>query len=281
MKHTFDILRAASVEELDQLRAIILSADKWSTDDSIRDEHFVNNYLRPDLTMYGSTLLNEVCEFGGNSIANFARSLFDELDLGAPDYDVIVKDVADKLDAEYQANSSVEEIEDAIIVKVLGDAWAKMSEAERNALISENNPSGKAWMVGGSQAAIRAAFMAGGFQSYQLLVIVVNAVVKQAVGVGLLSSGLSLATNAALTKFAATLAGPIGWAITGVITAIQIAGPSYKVTIPSVLYIAYLRRKQTAVHCSECDAIFIDGGNIKFCSECGTKLPPPPEYNSG
>ena len=271
MKSIYEILCAASDEELDQLRDIILSADKWSTDDSIQLDW--SNSPK----VYGLLLANEICKFGGNSIANFARGLLDEFDDGAPDYDVVVKDVADKLNAKYRADSSVEEIEDAIIVKVLGDAWDKMSEAERDALISECNPSGKAWMIGGSEAVIRAAFKAGGFQSYQFLVVVVNAVVKQAVGVGLMSSGLSLATNAALTRTAAILIGPIGWVFTGITTAIQIAGPSYKVTVPSVLYIAFLRRKQAAVQCSECDAIFMDAGNIKFCSECGAELPPPPD----
>lgn len=273
MKTIFDVLKAASMEELDQLRDIILSADKWSTDDSINSEGIRNMGPR----IYGMILAQEILDFGGNSIANLFRELFDDDDDPGLTYDVIVKDVADKLKASYRADAADEEIEDAIIAKVLGDVWAKMSEADRNALISECNPSGKAWMIGGSKAAIQTVFMAGGFQSYQLLVIVVNAVVKQAVGVGLMSSGLSLATNAALTRTAAMFVGPIGWIFTGILTAIQVAGPSYKVTVPSVLYIAYLRRKQAAVHCGECNAIFIDGDNIKFCPECGAKLPPPPD----
>ena len=238
MKSIYDILDAASIEELDQLRDIILSADKWSTDDSIKSESIRNMGSR----IYGMILAHEIIRFGGNSIANFVRD-WDDNDPGLT-YDVIVKDVADKLNASYRADASDEEIEDAIIVKVLGDVWDEMSDAERNALISECNPSGKAWMVGGSKAAIQTAFLAGGFESYKLLVIVVNAVVKQAVGVGLMSSGLSLATNAALTKTASIVLGPIGLVFTSILTAIQIAGPSYKVTVPSVLYIALLRRKQ-------------------------------------
>ena len=191
MKTIFDVLTAASMEELDQLRDIILSADKWSTDDSINSE-FIRN-MGPG--MYGMILAKEILDFGGNSIANFFRELFDDDDDPGLTYDVIVKDVADKLKVSYRADASDEEIVNAIIAKVLGDAWANMSETERNALISECNPSGKAWMVGGSKAAIQTVFMAGSFQSYQLLVIVVNAVVKQAIGVGLMSSGLSLATK--------------------------------------------------------------------------------------
>lgn len=42
----------------------------------------------------------------------------------------------------------------------------------------------------------------------------------------------------------AILTGPIGWVITGLLTAIDIAGAAYRVTIPAVINIAALRQKQ-------------------------------------
>ena len=39
------------------------------------------------------------------------------------------------------------------------------------------------------------------------------------------------------------LTGPIGWVITGLWTAIDIAGPAYRVTIPAVIEIVVLRQK--------------------------------------
>jgi len=41
----------------------------------------------------------------------------------------------------------------------------------------------------------------------------------------------------------AVLTGPIGWVITGLWTAIDIAGPAYRVTIPTVIQIAVLRQQ--------------------------------------
>lgn len=38
------------------------------------------------------------------------------------------------------------------------------------------------------------------------------------------------------------LTGPIGWAITAIWTAIDIAGAAYRVTIPAVIQVAYLRK---------------------------------------
>lgn len=95
-----------------------------------------------------------------------------------------------------------------LIKRVLGLAWDKMNEAERRALVASYKLSGKAWMGGGAAAAFQAAFIAGGFQSYMILVIMVNAVVRQAIGVGLVTSSLTLATNAALTRTAAIAVGP-------------------------------------------------------------------------
>ncbi|WRC94931.1 flagellar biosynthesis protein FlgG [Helicobacter pylori] len=42
------------------------------------------------------------------------------------------------------------------------------------------------------------------------------------------------------------LAGPVGWIITGVWTAIDIAGPAYRVTVPACVLVAALRLKLKA-----------------------------------
>ena len=52
-----------------------------------------------------------------------------------------------------------------------------------------------------------------------------------------------MAGNAALTRLMSILTGPIGWAITGLWTAIDIAGTAYRVTIPAVIQVAALRQK--------------------------------------
>lgn len=59
----------------------------------------------------------------------------------------------------------------------------------------------------------------------------------------MLGRGLAAAANLTLARTAGTLIGPVGWALTGVWTAIELAGPAYRVTVPYVLHIAYLRQK--------------------------------------
>ncbi|GAA7191470.1 hypothetical protein HpCK14_14520 [Helicobacter pylori] len=84
-------------------------------------------------------------------------------------------------------------------------------------------------------------FRMGGFKSYQLALIVANAVIK-----AIFQRGLSLGANAALTRGLSILTGPVGWIITGVWTAIDIAGPAYRVTIPACILVATLRLKAQA-----------------------------------
>ncbi|WP_338420424.1 hypothetical protein, partial [Aeromonas veronii] len=65
-----------------------------------------------------------------------------------------------------------------------------------------------------------------------------------------------------------TLTGPIGWVISGVWAAVDLAGPAYKVTIPCVIHVAMLRKKLSSLTCSKCETILTDT-TMKFCPECG------------
>ncbi|PDX03191.1 flagellar biosynthesis protein FlgG [Helicobacter pylori] len=57
---------------------------------------------------------------------------------------------------------------------------------------------------------------------------------------------MSLGANAALTRGLSILTGPVGWIITGVWTAIDIAGPAYRVTVPACILVTTLRKKLKA-----------------------------------
>ena len=106
-------------------------------------------------------------------------------------------------------------------------------------------------------------FRSGGFYSYQLTLIIANQIARAVLG-----RGLMLATNATLMRTASILTGPVGWAISGLWTAADLAGPAYKVTIPCVIHVAMLRKKLNSLQCSKCNAILSDT-TMKFCPECG------------
>ena len=227
-------MRQATNDDLEPLVGYILNAELSETI-SINDkfkQHWPNHHQYVDL------IEREIRDFSGNTFANAFRSLFG---MGHISYEEVVHDVADKLDVKYEKHNSVEAIEDAILFAVLAKAWPKMTEQEREELSSITDvkvdipchiPSSMPFI------ALQAAIRMGGFASYQIAVIIANAVATTILG-----HGLHIATNAALTRSLAIFTGPIGWVITGIWTAIDIAGPAYRVTIPCVLQLAMLRHK--------------------------------------
>ena len=141
-----------------------------------------------------------------------------------------------------------------------------MSESEKQDLLKEIGE-GKNYSITGPAltTAFITIFRMGGFKSYQLTVIIANAIVKAVLG-----HGLRLGANAGLTKIMSILTGPIGWVITGIWTAIDIAGPATRITIPSVVYVAMLRKKYNTPTCPHCKQMIAIGS--KFCPECGGTL---------
>lgn len=127
-------------------------------------------------------------------------------------------------------------------MKILADSLKTMSSDEVEEL---GRNLGMQSLAGLSPQALAAAFQvvfqAGGFKSYQLTLIVVNAVMK-----ALMGRGLALAANATLARSMAILTGPIGWAITAAWTVIDVGGAAYRVTIPAVIQVAFLRSRKKA-----------------------------------
>jgi uncharacterized protein YaaW (UPF0174 family) len=191
--------------------------------------------FHPDHHKYWEEIAAEIQCFGGNTLANMARGGKGVL------YKEILTDVCDKLKVNYNKNASTIKIEENLLMKILTDAIEKMSPEEVKQLAEAAGIKNSSAFAN-SEAMIgvfQAVFRAGGFKSYQLTLIIVNAVLKALIG-----RGLSLAGNAALTRTMATLTGPIGWAVTALWTAFDIAGTAYRVTIPAVIQVAALRQKQ-------------------------------------
>ena len=246
------VLDGATNEELGVLHDIIMT--KLSETLSIEDAY---KRAYPEHRQYADLIAKEIRDFGGNTFANVFRG-------EGPPYREIVWDVAKAIKAPFSRADAIEEIESSILATILSKAFEKMSEKDKLDLLDQIGKSNRAALKGGSVAAFQAVFRAGGFASYKLMLIVVNAVVKGTIG-----RSLPLVANAALARVMGIATGPIGWALTSLLAVIQIAGPSYKVTIPSVTYIAMLR-SQKMLHCPKCAAVVEVG--FQFCPECGEEI---------
>ncbi len=188
-----------------------------------------------DYAKYAERIAEELQYYGSNSFASFIKG-------EGVLYKEILCDVCDKLKVNYNKKTETTLIEQNMLSSILQKSLEKMSDEEIRELCDELGVKNTNKL--GKQALSTAAltlFRMGGFKSYQLAVIVANAVIK-----AIFQRGLSLGANATLTRGLSILTGPVGWIITGVWTAIDIAGPAYRVTIPACILVATLRLKAQA-----------------------------------
>ena len=187
----------------------------------------------PDHHKYWQEIAGELQCYGSNTLATLFRGGKGVL------YREILCDVCDGMKVEYEKGARVEKIEDSMLMEIIRRSFDKMSPDDMKDLAKTLGL--KDWSSVTPQVltgAIQAMISAGGFASYQIAVIVANAVWK-----ALFGAGLSFATNATITRALSVFAGPIGWIITGLWTLVDIAGPATRVTIPAAFLIALLRRK--------------------------------------
>lgn len=180
-------------------------------------------------------IARELQHFGGDTFVNAVRR-------SGVSYREIVADVCGKLGVKVAKDSSVAEMEKQVLDKLVADAWDKMDRAERAALVNEIAAPADLTDLGGAAAlaTVQAAIRAGGFAAYKVAAVVANAIAKL-----LLGRGLTLAGNATLMRAVGMFAGPVGWALTAAFTVPAISGPAYRVTIPCVIQVAYMRLAQS------------------------------------
>lgn len=179
---------------------------------------------------------HELQLFGGNTLLNIFRGH------GVP-YREILIDVCKKMKVNFNKDARIEFIEDSLLRKCLEDSIENMSAEELQQLVQTMNIKTANYSKEAMIVALQVAIRTGGFTPYKIAVVVANAVCR-----ALLGRGLAIATNAALTRYMAIFAGPIGLLLTVILTAIDIAGPAYRVTIPCCIQIAYMRRRSMMTH---------------------------------
>ncbi len=249
-----DVLKRATNDELDVLHAVIM---KKKITETLSIEDGYRRYY-PDHGQYVDLIAREIRAFGGNTFANCARGT-------GPSYHEIVCDVATTLKVPFNKARPIEDVETAILTTVCEKAFESMTPEERLELLRKIGKSNLSFVKGGSAMALQAILRAGGFGTYQLMLIVANAVVKAAIG-----RGLPVVINWLAAKGLSIAIGPIGWTASVLTTLNQLAGPSHRVTIPSVIHVAGLRLQQKLRQCPSCSALLPD--SFSFCNECGAKV---------
>ncbi|KZL38765.1 hypothetical protein VT47_12775 [Pseudomonas syringae pv. syringae] len=174
-------------------------------------------------------LIRELQLFGGNSVANLVRRT------GVP-YAEIVRDVAKYVHAEVTGKEAIEVLELKILQKLVTKLWEKMTEQERAEFAGKVHADNGVIDVG--LAAVLSAIGSGGLGAARAGVMGVAAVAP------LLAEGAFTAGAVAVGGRAATaLLGVVGIAIASAAGVHMAAKEAYRVTLPCVAQIAYIRQK--------------------------------------
>lgn len=163
-------------------------------------------------------LVRELQHFGGNTFVNLFRR-------NGVNYSEIVDDVASHLKMKVPTSTTVEEKEALIIDCVFTSSWKKMSDDERRQILRGMGIS---------------ASVSLDIPVWQKAALVANSLAQTTAG-----KVLPLIAGLGIGRVLGVLTGPVGLAITGLYTAYDISNPAFRVTLPCVVQIAWIRLKNS------------------------------------
>lgn len=230
-----EFLKNCSSEDL----AILVDIITKDKDGNVRltEELTLNERFKkhaPDHREYWDLIAAEIQCFGGNTLATMLRGGEGVL------YKEVLTDACDKMKVSYNSNSSIELIEMNLLMKILTDSLDKMTPEELREIVEDLKLNPTDFSKQAIVLALQGLIRSSGIIVYQVALIVANAVAKAVVG-----RGLAFAANIGLSRAIGVFAGPIGWVLTGAWALMDVAGPAYRITMPCVVQIAFLRAKLT------------------------------------
>lgn len=211
----------------------------------------------------------ELLLFGGNSVVNVFRRMVSggTRNGGGISYEELVRDVAGKLGALAPSATNVLGLERRILDRLLQQAFDKTAASQRSEVLAslpgwKRSPAPVPESIDDRPelwAAIGAVVAAG--TGEQLLQ---RSVVADLVGAGAFAAGAAAAVRGvagtlagsgaygaaagfASARAVAALAGPVGLTIGGVWTLASLASPAYRVTVPCVIQLAFMRSSYLAL----------------------------------
>lgn len=175
--------------------------------------------------------------YGGDSVVNLFRGT-------GVLYEEILDDVCERVSVKISdADKEIVQKEEKLIEFLANKAWEKMSGAQREEFLRKANLIERFKDVTGLSP-VRLALATGGAAAMMVYEYVASALLAS-LGVGLGARMVGpMAMQFIGTRFGATtLAGPFALVLGAALTIPMLSGTAYRVTMPAVIQIAYMRKK--------------------------------------
>lgn len=172
----------------------------------------------------------ELQHFGGDTLVNLFRRK-------GVSYHEILTDVCDKLKVKYDKKSCAYDIENFLIERLVEMSWEKMSDAERQEALRAVDAS---IFVGPTSQLIIQMIRSKGLGSLAWSSWLAQSARFAFAPIALGNIGIAGAAGFVAQRGAGAVAGPLALVA---LTVPMITGAAYRVTVPAVIQIAYMRRK--------------------------------------
>lgn len=233
-KTTDKDLRFLSSCENEDLRVLcdILTHDRLGniriTEQLTATDEYNRNYPE-DMLFLVPQISNELLKYGSNTLATFWHNEPDS-------YATVLRRVCKQMDVRTMEQDSVAKMEHNLLTTLCQDTLNKMSERELRLLANENGIPDKTL----TRQALTAALLMAIRTSRPILTRIVARIIQYIVELvtvrGVATAGIETATRAVGGAL-----GPIGWIALGAWTVYDISSPAYRVCVPAVLQVAYMR----------------------------------------
>lgn len=233
-ENLISVLERADNEDLKTLCDIITLGKNGTpriSDSLTKSSVYKNNYPH-NMSVLIPSMIRELGLYGRNSVVNFFKG-------EGADYPRILRMVAKRLKVSFRNTQSDEVIEGYMLQKIFDDMTEQLSDEDLRTMAREFGVKPLRYSRQVIVAAMQVVIRRGGIYGLSWSMNVANVVARQAVGRGI----AVFASGTVLSRSLSILTGPVGWALTAAWTAYDIAGPAYRVIVPAVIYVAYLRRK--------------------------------------
>ena len=233
-KTTDKDLRFLSSCENEDLRVLcdILTHDRLGniriTEQLTSTDEYNRNYPE-DMLFLVPQISNELLKYGSNTLATFWHNEPDS-------YETVLRRVCKQMDVRTMEQDSVAKMEHNLLTTLCQDTLNKMSERELRLLANEDGIPDKTL----TRQALTAALLMAVRTSRAVLTRIAARVIQYIVEIitirGVATAGIETATRAVSSAL-----GPIGWIALGAWTVYDISSPAYRVCVPAVLQVAYMR----------------------------------------